>query len=169
MLFGVVAVLLMAVAVPAQARQPLRGDMDLQFNLGWPGPSETIPDWVGTITIGEDVFGMAFFNTGTGKPFDEQPADNVFFEETWVIYETLEFSFDDDGVLETFVPGPVVLSGYDRGITTVANSKYHMNGDVRVAEGQFAEWLGRNVHMSGIIEWYDFGAPQYAPGVFRIN
>ncbi len=168
-LFGLVAVLLMAVALPADARQPLRGDMDLQFNLGWPGPSETVPDWVGTITIDGDEYGMAFFNTGTGKPFDEQPADNVFFEETWAIYDTLEFSFDGDGILETFMPGDVVLSGYDRGITTVANSKYHMNGDVRVAEGPFTDWLGRSVHMSGIIEWYDFGAPQYAPGTFRIN
>lgn len=168
-MFGLVAALLVAVAVPAHARQPLRGDMDLQFNLGWPGPSETIPDWVGTITIDGAEYGMAFFNTGTGKPFDEQPAHNVFFEETWAIYATLDFSFDAAGVLETFEPGDVVLSGYDRGITTVQNSTYRMNGDVRVTDDAFAEWMGRSVHMSGDIVWYDFGAPQYAPGTFRIN
>jgi hypothetical protein len=168
-LLGTVAVLLMAIALPAQARQPLRGDMDLQFNLAWSGPSDVVPIWVGTITIDGADFGMAFFNTGTGKPFEDNPSDVLFFEETWSIYDDLEFSFDDEGALATFEPRDIVLSGYDRGIVTPSNSKYHMNGDVRIAEGQFSEWLGRSVHMSGHIEWYPFGAPQYAPGTFRIN
>lgn len=83
----------------------------------------------------------------------------------------LAFEFNPDGTLDfgSFVPGEIVLSGYDSGIVTVKNSKYHMNGDVQVAEGDFADWLGRNVHMSGLIEWYPFEAPHFAPGVFRIN
>lgn len=160
---------LTGVAGPAEAKAPLIGTMDLQFNLAWPGPNEVVPDWVGTITIDGDEYGMAFFNTGTGKPFDEQPADNVFFEETWAIYETLDFSFTPDGFLDEFEPGDVVLSGYDRGISVLVNASYRMNGDVRVAEGEFAEWLGRHVHMSGDLVFYPFGAPQYAPGTFRIN
>jgi hypothetical protein len=167
---SVIAMLLAAFAIPASAKQPLTGPMDLQFNLDWPGPSETVPDWVGTITIDDDEYGMAFFNTGTGKPFAEQPAGNVFFEETWVIYYELTFTFDAvTGGLETFVPGEVAMSGYDRGITTVPNSKYHMVGDVQAADGDFADWLGRSVHMRGDIVWYPFGAPQFGPGVFRIN
>ena len=153
-----------------EARQPLFGDMDLQFNLAWPGPNETIPDWVGTITIDEDEYGMAFFATGSGKPFAADPSSSVhFFEETWVIYDELDFTFNPDGTLATFVPGDVVLSGYDAGITNMKNSKYHMNGYVDVAEGDFADWMGRSVHMMGLIEWYPFEAPQFAPGVLRIN
>ncbi len=44
-----------------------------------------------------------------------------------------------------------------------------MNGIVEEASGGFAIWLGHTVHMSGYIIWYDFGAPHYAPGTFRIN
>jgi len=43
--------------------------------------------------------------------------------------------------------GEIVVSGYDSGITTVANSKNPMNGDVQVAEGDFAMWIGRSVLM----------------------
>jgi hypothetical protein len=173
-IFATLMVLVMAAfAAPADAKGPLHGEMDLQFNLAWPGPQTEIPDWVGTITIDDDVYGMAFFNTGSGKPFEDNPSDVVFFEETWVIYDELAFTFDGF-VLTEFDPGEVVLSGYDRGIVTIPNSSYHMNGDVRVAEGELAGWLGRNVHMSGEIVWgdgtvYPLGAPQYAPGAFRIN
>lgn len=108
----------LGVAVPATAQTPLVGSMDLQFNLAWPGPSEDIPDWVGTVTIDGAEYGMAFFNTGTGKSFDSQPDGNViFFEETWVIYQELHFVFEevDAGfVLTEFEPGAVLLSGYDR-------------------------------------------------------
>lgn len=163
----------MAFALPAQATRPLSGEMELQFNLAWPGPNTEIPDWVGTITIDGTDYGMAFFNTGTGKPFLDNPSDVVFFEETWVIYDDLEFTFDGSELRE-FEPGEVVLSGYDRGIVTIPNSKYHMNGDVRDAQGDFGSWLGGSVHMSGTIvsgdgTLYPPGAPQYAPGTFRIN
>lgn len=168
-LLGLMAVLVMALAAPAQALRPLRGEMALQFNLAAAGPSEVVPGWVGTIDLDGQVYGMAFFNTGTGKPFAEQPADNVFFAETWVIYETLDFSFNPDGTLGVFEPGRVLLSGDDRGITNVHNSKYHMNGQVLVAEPPFEQLLGRNVHMSGDIVWYDFGAPHFAPGTFRVG
>jgi hypothetical protein len=113
---------------------------------------------------------MAFFNTGTGTPFTEQPADNVFFEETWVIDDDLDLAFGPDGALVRLHEGDVVLSGYDRGITVVVNSIYHMNGDVRVAEGDFGMWTGRRVHMMGDIVWYpNIPAPHDAPGTFRLN
>lgn len=168
-----IALLVAAFALPAEAKRPLTGEMDLQFNLAWPGPQTEVPDWVGTITIDGVEYGMAFFNTGSGKPFVDNPSDNVFFEETWVIYDELTFAFEGF-VLTEFEPGDVVLSGYDRGIVTIPNSRYHMNGDVRVADGDFGGWLGRNVYMSGDIVWgdgtlYPPGAPQHAPGVFRIN
>lgn len=145
--------------------------MDLQFNLGWPGPQAEIPDWVGHITFeGDDTeYGMAFFNIGTGKSFDVASGNVIFFSEIWTIYESIDFEFDTDGVLTVFEPGAIVLNGTDEGIVSLANSKYHMNGEITEAFGDFVMWQGRNVHMSGIIVWYPFGAPYTAPGICRFN
>ena len=49
------------------------------------------------------------------------------------------------------------------------NDKFRMNGSVTQAADPFGAWLGRSVHMRGIIEWYPFGAPHFGPGTFRIN
>jgi len=164
-----VLILSLVAAAPVSAKAPLVGAMDLQFNLGWPGPQAHTPDWVGTITIDDEEYGMAFFAIGSGKPFNEDPSASVhFFEEIWKIYDELEFEFNEFGVLTEFEEGDVLLWGYDTGITNLKNSKYHMNGSVE-ADDLFDEWVGRNVHMSGDIEWYDSGAPQSAPGTFRIN
>jgi hypothetical protein len=115
---------------------------------------------------------MAFFNIGTGKPFDEDPSTSVtFFHEIWKIYDMEGFEFDDDDGFLTapIVEGPVLLWGYDRGTVSLKNSKYRMNGSIEGAAASFEEWLGSSVHMSGVIEWYPFGAPQSAPGTFRAN
>lgn len=167
-------ILVLVPVVPVHAMKPLRGTMDLQFNLGWPGPQEAIPDWVGTITIDGEVYGMLFFAIGSGKAFVTPPykGNNIhFFEEIWEIYDmaNFQFEFNEDGVLTLLVVGQPFLWGYDEGQTNLKTSKYHMNGNVEEACGDFSMWEGRSVHMSGIIEWYPFGAPQYAPGTFRIN
>lgn len=165
--------LTLGVAAPATAETPLVGAMDLQFNLAWPGPSEEIPDWVGTVTIDGVEYGMAFFNTGTGKPFASQPKGGViFFEETWVIYHDLHFAFEETDagfVLTEFEPGDVLLSGYDRGVVSLANGAYRMNGFVEEANDPYASWLDRQVHMSGTVMFSAQGAPLYAPGTFRLN
>ena len=66
-------------------------------------------------------------------------------------------------------PSELVLWGYDQGQTNIQNSNYHMNGNVEEAFGDFSMWEGRNVYMSGVIEWYGPGEPHYASGTFRIN
>ena len=169
-----VSVLSLVSATSAIAEEPLTGTMDLEFNLGWT-PLGSDPVWVGTITIDENDFGMAFFVTGSGKsfaldpPFDADKKRTVhFFAETWVIYDAITPVWDE-GVLVTLGPGNILLSGNDRGITNLANSKYQMNGSVEVANGDFSMLEGRNVHMSGDVVWYPFGAPHFAPGTFRIN
>ena len=161
---------LVSTLTTVSAKNPLIGTMELQFNLAWPGPQADIPDWVGTITIDDVEYYMAFFAIGSGKPFATDPSISVhFFEEIYVIYFELDFTFDENGLLIDFDPGAIALWGYDVGITNMINSKYHMNGNVEEANGIFEPWIGRNVFMSGVIEWYPFGAPQYAPGTFRIN
>ena len=132
--------------------------------------NDQVPDWVGTVTIDGTEYGMAFFAIGTGKPFAADPSTSVhFFEEIWTVYASLDYEFDADGVLTTFTPGAVVLAGPDSGITNMVNSKYHMTGEVAEASGAFATLVGRPVFMSGVIDWYPSGAPQYAPGELRIH
>jgi hypothetical protein len=143
--------------------------MDLEFNLDWPGPHQTdIPDWVGNITIDGTEYGMAFFAIGSGKAFvDVLPGKVHFFEEIWKIYDWVTFNF----TTQELDHGDILLWGYDVGQTCLngKNYNYHMNGNVEEANGNFEDWEDRNVHMSGEIEWYEPGAPHYAPGTFRIN
>ncbi|MCB2175462.1 MAG: hypothetical protein KQH57_06615 [Actinomycetales bacterium] len=165
------ALALLGSVAPAASAAPhhVTGAMELQFNLCWPGPQEEVADWVGTITIDETEYGMAFFNIGTGRPHDTVHGNVTPYEEIWVIYESLDATFDDAGCLAEFTPGPVLLSGDDRGVATLVNGKYRMNGTVEVAAGDFAFLLGRPVHMSGTIVLTDTGAPLYAPGTWRTS
>jgi hypothetical protein len=152
------------------AKKPLYGTTDLQFNLGFPGPQTEIPVWLGTINIDNEEYGMIFFNIGSGKSFVDTPSEsNTFFGEIWVIFEWIEIEFDEFGALASWNAGPKVLLGTDEGVVTFKNDKYRMNGEVTEAYGIFSGWIGRSVYMNGIIQWYPFGAPQYAPGEFRIN
>ena len=154
------------------AKKPLVGDMNLQYNLGWPYPQDEIPDWVGNITIDGQLYDMAFYCIGSGKSFITSPPDLKgkihFFEEIWVIGE-IDYTFDEFGFLSYYKEVNILCWGYDTGTTNTQTSSYHMNGNVEVAVGPFFGWAGRSVHMKGIIEWYFFGAPFSAPGTFRIN
>ena len=108
------------------------------------------------------VLGFIGGSSDRPAPIPEKEAD--------AILQRVKEGVDKPRPKVLFEPGEVVLSGYDRGITTVVNSKYRMNGDVQVAEGDFAMWMGRSVHMMGDIEWNSsIPAPLYAPGTFRIN
>lgn len=183
--FAAVIGLLLAMAVPASAAKPLGGDMELDFNLGFDFDGAPCDDitWAGTVELDGTEYGIAFIPAG-GK--DVGKAHH--FIEDWVIYDT-PFVFEDDfvdGVLVNCVPvdGEVVLAGIDAGVSS-PNSKYRMNGTVGEANAPFAKWLGRNVHMSGIITWQEIQVPEdpedpnsalititvpaTAPGHFRIN
>jgi hypothetical protein len=157
--------------IPVNAGAPITGTMDLEYNLAWPGPQAEVPDWIGTITIDGTEYGMAFFAIGSGKPWDpieKSTGSAYFFGEIWEIYESIDFKFKN-GVLKKFKPGDIVLKGTDEGLTNLNNNNYGMNGIVTETNQDFANWLGHNVHMSGEIIWYDFGAPHYAPGTFQLN
>lgn len=177
----VAAFALACVAVaPVQAKKHVYGAMDLEYNLLWPGYQTGVPDWVGSITIDGEEYGMLFFAFWTGKPFDD-PAQGMafFFGEIWAIYDMGDADFpgipngevaDWEYWLPANDPAELVMWGYDEGITNMANTNYHMGGNIEEASGVFEKYDGRNVHMSGIIIWYEeMPAPHYAPGTFRIN
>jgi hypothetical protein len=138
---------------PVLAKKPLIGTMDLSWNPAWyPGAKELVPDWVGTVTIDGDDYYMEFYNLETSV---SNPGKDGHFDEIWWIKES--------------ATGPTVLKGTDSGVVSVANSKYRMNGVVTETNNDFAEWLGRQVHMNGVIIWASPGVPSEAPGEFRIN
>ncbi len=142
----------------------LTGTMDLYFDLLAEVPDD--PVWVGTITIeGYGTYNMRFYHLSPFRDYSQASP----FEEYFEIYDLSD---------ET-----VVLGGPDVGVTVLANkppdpTKYVMNGEIDVAADPFEEWLGRNVHMSGVITWQFITlpdgtvigpVPETAPGTFRIN
>lgn len=162
-----VLVLTLGVAAPATANKPLYGEMDLHWNNGFEDASGECPaiSWAGNIDIDGTWFGMTFVPTSgrdTGKAFH--------FVEDWAIYDgTFDFSEDfSEGVLTECAPGDVVLAGEDFGVTGW-NDKYRMNGTVSTAEDPFEDWMGRRVHMNGLIVWNEADSSLEAPGTFRLN
>jgi hypothetical protein len=142
----------------------LIGEMDLYFDLLAVPPGD--PVWVGTVAF-EDygVYGMRFYHLSPFRDYSQVSP----FEEYFEIYDL------DDGT--------VVLGGPDVGVTILANkppdpTKYVMNGEIDVAAEPFEDWLGRNVHMNGIITWQFVTlpdgtvigpVPETAPGTIRLN
>jgi hypothetical protein len=156
--------------VPDYLAKPLPnlvGTMDLYYTFGqWPEE----PVWEGTVTFNgygvfDGTYGMRFYHLSEFKEYSQASP----FEEYFEIYTVVE----GDTV--------VVLGGPDVGVTTLANkppddTKYRMNGEIEEAKPPFEEWLGRQVHMSGVITWQILEtpggpvvAPATAPGIFRIN
>ena len=137
--------------------------MNLNFVLPWMRPYPEL-SWEGTININGVDYYMKFDHL-SGPPRDYSQVSP--FEEYFYIM---------DG-------NNVVLAGPDAGVTVLANklpepTKYVMNGKIEVANEPLADWLGRPVHMSGVINWQFVtppGAsepglfPATAPGTFRIN
>lgn len=152
------------VAGPADAKRPLRGEMDLYFNEGFFTGETGCPvvTWAGSIDIDGVTYGMAFFPTGA-----RQTGAAFHFEEIWTVYEN-PFGFTG-GELGACPDGPVVMTGVDSGVTS-PNETYRMNGVVEESHGDLAAWQGRRVHMSGSIVYdQDTGFPLTAPGDFRLN
>jgi hypothetical protein len=137
----------------------LTGEMDLYFDLTSVPPTD--PVWVGTIDFeGYGTYGMRFFHLSPFRDYSQASP----FEEYFEIYDLTDAT--------------IVLAGPDVGVTTLANKppepcKYRMNGEIDVAAEPFEGWLGRHVHMSGMITWQiipEVGpVPATAPGIFRIN
>ncbi len=136
----------------------LTGAMDLTFVLvPQPAPNQDVV-WDGIIDFeGGGTYGIRFHHTG-----GELRGKSNHFEEYFEIYDLGD-------------PTIVYLAGSDAGVVSLANSKYRANGEVEVAIAPFEMWLGRNMHMNGIINWQDLLGdgtvivPETAPGTFRLN
>jgi hypothetical protein len=145
LVFLMVSILTLVPVMSVSAVQNLRTTMTLEFY-------GVNPIWRGTVS--GDINGyMDFTNIGTGKSGNQAPGHTIHFGEIWQIWS-------DD----------FLLRGTDKGVVTLANSKYRMNGIVTEAEGTWAHLVGHRVHMSGTITWDpDSGAPLTAPGIFQVT
>ena len=125
----------------------LIGPMDLTFDL-----TRAPYYWDGTVDFGDyGVYGIRFESLG-GRDVGQAH----HFIENFEIYD--------------LITDAVCLGGPDAGVTTLANSKFRMNGVVEVVNTPFEEWLGRSVHISGLIIWGATGPPPVAGvGTVRIN
>ena len=133
----------------------LIGHMELYFVMGTQGDVA----WDGTIEFeGDGTYGIRFHHLSPAKGYSQASPFTEYFE----IYD-----------LEA--PTVIYLAGPDEGVTTLANFKphevkYRMNGKIEVASPPFAMWLGRNVHISGVINGDPVTLmPLTAPGTFRVN
>lgn len=166
---GFVAFILILGVTSAQTNESVRGTITLDRNLSWPGPQTSTPDWIGFVNINGVQYGMAFFHITTGKPFTNGAKGTAkFFGEIWTIYDTISYQLNN-GKLVSWTHGTILLNGTDSGVVTTSNTLYRMNGEINYAIGNFAMYLGYQVHMSGHIVFYPSGAPEAAPGVFQID
>ena len=122
-------------------------------------PEKNEPVWVGTVTfekLGE--FDIRFFHTG-----GEIVGQANHFEEEFEVYKLKE--------------GKVYLAGVDVGVVALANkipeaTNYVMNGVVKLASGDFEDWMGRKMHASGNVYWTigEKGPePNTADGMLQLN
>jgi len=155
------AVLLSVVtASPLSAKQPLRGWIDADFNLGFGDEATPCPQitWVGNIDIDGVLYGFAWTPTAPLR----EVGKTIHFEDMWMIYES-PFAYDG-GVFEE-CEAEMAVWGYDAGAASHVNAV--ANGTVEWVnpDGPFDEALtGRNIHWSG-----PSGSSTEFSGWFRIN
>ena len=134
------------------AKPPLTGTVYLDFTTNNPPYF-----WVGTVTFGTETYDLRYKSVGNPPP---PPPRAFVFDERFEIYE--------DGFLGN--PDYLVLEGPDAGVVPCGNNKFVANGKVEFANEDFEMWLGRNVHIKGIITWViPCVLPEGATGTFRIN
>ena len=108
--------------------------------------------WVGTIIIDGVTYDLRFKSLGDPP---SPPRANTFEEE---------FEISNDGFTTLLLQGP------NAGVLNYGNSKFVANGEIEVANDPFEMWLGRNVHINGIVFWEIYPMlPDYCTGTFRIN
>ena len=109
--------------------------------------------WEGTISGDIDGVILYWFYIDGRTPPVPGTANVLFYEARWEI-------FDGDGLL--------LLAGESAGTTAKPPGKdgiWRGNGIVTEAEGDFAEWIGRQTYEDGNVNWETMSGS----GIFRIN
>lgn len=171
LLLAIVVVLAVVVAAPVSAKAPLRATTTYDF-LANDGFVRGFPDnpqilaWQGPIT--GDISGCIEWWSDLDPPM-------IITGQASHYSLTVEVH---EGACPEGDPAPaegeVILAADGSGTTTdrhMKNSNWRTNSTVTIAEGDYASWLGRNVHESGHFEWDDDDPPNPLKGTsdFRIN
>ena len=169
LLVVVVLALTLVSATTAGAKPPSMGDrtgdMDLEFNLGYPGPGGIA--WIGTIEFEHGEYAIAFYF------YPGHASETVsHWTEDFAIYEldSEEPCFEmEGGFLTKFECTDPLLVAHDKGMTYLKKLIWLGSGVVDEAYGPFSEWQGRNTKIKGDVTMYPFGAPHEAWGTLRFN
>lgn len=149
-----------AVATPATADRPLRGDQLMTANY-----SESCPGmaWYGTLDVDGVTYGMALY-------FSDVPAvahgNSYHYVEDFKVF-TGQFAQPLD-----CEPGDVVLSGTDVGTASLVNAKFRSMGTIDEASGDFAGWEGRKIYQDGVVTEVEIDGvpvPVSFVGTLRLN
>ena len=125
-----------------------------------PGGSLLPVFWKGTVTFGDDTYGIYFLSYDAPREYSQASP----FYEDFVIHKIGD---EKD----------VYVKGWNAGVVTNANnppddpSKFLANGKIEEAYGPFDGWQGRNIHIRGEVIWRTDGSglPERAEGTLRIN
>lgn len=158
--FVMAVILSLLVVVPVNAKQPLGGWIDADFNLGFGDAETPCPEitWVGNIDIDGVLYGFAWTPTSPLK----EAGVSIHYTEKWMIYES---PFEYDGGVFEECDVAVAVWGYDAGAASPVNAIGNGSVEWVNPDGPFdVMLLGRNVHWSGSL-----ASPIEFSGMFRIN
>lgn len=147
----------------------LQGKISLQYNLDFSGPQTVIPIWIGHITINGETFGIVIFNIGNETSNCMNDDDYISYREKWIIYESINIEFNNQGFLIRWEHENELLWGFDHGQLRLIDNEYRMDGKIEEAHGPFQQWTGHPIHISGIIKLYPSGDPHFASGKVSIE
>jgi hypothetical protein len=145
----------------AQAKKPapsLTGTTEYDFvgHLGIFDAEGRLLGWIGTIS--GDIEGVIHWWVVLPMKTTGQITHWVSRWEIW-----------SDDPLQENSEAVLLLAGDDAGTNIVRhekNSIWRANGIVTEAYGEFQDWIGRQVHEDGNLNW-DF--PYWGSGIFRVN
>lgn len=154
---ALVLTLALAATAPVSAKEPLRGDVEIDFNVGVVTGEGCCPTVFTPGTWDVEEWGVAWFGTvdmGGGTywiVFDDGPylptGAAVHWVERMRIYRHLDYTIDN-GVLTDMVPEGLLIDAIVRGLMAPIGGG-PVNGLVTAAHDEFAEWEGRHIHMTG--------------------
>ncbi len=168
--FAILGMVIVGLAIPANARGRLRGDMELTFNAGIGVPTNPTADvsWVGPVDFNGDVYDLVFFPEGQPTPIGD--GGWFYFADDWGLFAPGTVSVGDDGVVADFDRGAAIVEGHDRGFLTPKGTGFAfgridaVNGGIDPYDRFDADAVGHRIYWKGA-----FGAtPSEFNGLFSV-
>ena len=161
-ILAALVVLASVAVVPAAAKthRAVRGDLELQLNLGIVLQAGAAPEvsWFGTVDVRGAEYPIVFYGGVL-----EQHGDWIYYEDRWEILDSMTYELTD-GVITAIERGNVIVeaeekgwgapSGWAYGLGRVidADPEFDPHGALELVEaGDVALWTGRETDESGLL------------------